>query len=81
MQQIESKIQSRIEMVKDAYLQDYQQQVKQMTEELTHMRAMLDEELLKQRGKLGLIKPIKDCFSWKRRGISSGDKSQNSTRN
>ena len=34
MQQIEKKIVDRIQMVKDVYLQDYQQQIKQMTEEL-----------------------------------------------
>ena len=43
-----------------------------MTEELKNIRTVLDEELLKQRGKYGLMKPINDCFFWRRKGTSLG---------
>lgn len=46
---VNEKIVSRIQLVKQVYLDDYKEQVSQMSNELRMIRGVLDEQLLKQR--------------------------------
>ncbi len=52
-----------------------------MTEELKNIRTVLDEELLRQRGTQASTQPMKDSSFLRKKEISSGDRSWNSTKN
>ena len=46
---VNEKINSRIQLVQQVYLDDYKEQVSIMAAELKSIRGVLDEEILKQR--------------------------------
>jgi hypothetical protein len=72
---------NRIQLVQHIYLEDYRAQVKQMAEELSGIRAVLDEELLKQRCTPRPTQPTNASSSSRRSAISSAGRSSSSTRN
>ena len=69
---VNEKINSRIQLVQQVYLEDYKEQVSIMSAELKAIRGVLDEEILKQRCTSALTQLMKSYSILRKREISSG---------